>query len=123
MPRGGSRLGAGGQFKWNYGKTKTIRVPESLADRVLEYARKLDADFVEEEPVFLKLEIERESDSNLTIEHVTQSKIINLSGITIRACNGKSAIYLEDLANAGYEILPERLGKMFKVMLNKRFGK
>lgn len=77
MPRGGSRLGAGGQFKWNHGKTKTIRVPESLVDQVLEYARKLDAASVEEESVLLKLEIERESNSNLTIEHVTQSKTIN----------------------------------------------
>jgi hypothetical protein len=123
MPRGGSRFGAGGQFKWNHGKTKTIRVPESLVDQVLEYAKKLDSNFTEEQSALLKLEIEREPDSNLTIEHVTQSKTINLSGITIRACNGKSAIYLEDLANAGYEILPERLGKMFKAMLDKRFGK
>ena len=29
---------------WNSGKTKTIRVPEALAESVLEYARKLDAD-------------------------------------------------------------------------------
>ena len=31
------------QSKWNSGKTRTIRVPEALADQVLEYARKLDS--------------------------------------------------------------------------------
>ena len=39
MPRGGRREGAGGRFKWNHGKTKTIRVPIELADEILEYAQ------------------------------------------------------------------------------------
>lgn len=30
------------QGKWNHGKTRTIRVPEVLADRVLAYARQID---------------------------------------------------------------------------------
>ena len=30
------------QPAWNYGKTKTIRVPIALAEQVLEYARNLD---------------------------------------------------------------------------------
>lgn len=103
MPRGGYRPGAGGQFKWKHGETKTIRVPIALAEQILEYAQKLD--------------------DGAIIERETPSKVLNLSGISIRACNGKSAVYLEDLAKAGYEILPERLGKMFKAILGNGLRK
>ncbi|MEM9391699.1 MAG: hypothetical protein AAGA02_14570 [Bacteroidota bacterium] len=98
MPRGGRREGAGGRHKWKHGETKTIRVPIELADEILEFAHKLD--------------------DGVIIEHETQSKVLNLSGVSIRVCNGKSAVYLEDLAKAGYEILPERLGNIFKAILN-----
>ena len=30
MPRGGKRVGAGGRFKWNHGKTIVVRIPESI---------------------------------------------------------------------------------------------
>ncbi len=102
MPRGGARLNAGAKSKWKHGRTKTIRVPELLSDKILEYARSLD--------------------SVKVIETETESKILDLSGISIRVCNGKSAVYLEDLARAGFEILPERLGKMFKPIVGKGFG-
>ncbi len=42
-------VGKGGRRKtswdenWNHGKTKVIRVPESLADHIVEYARSLDS--------------------------------------------------------------------------------
>lgn len=42
MPRGGRRLNAEAKFKWKDGKTKTIRVPVVLAERVLAFARSLD---------------------------------------------------------------------------------
>lgn len=42
MARGGARLNAGAKAKWKHGKTKTIRVPEVLADQILEYSKKLD---------------------------------------------------------------------------------
>jgi hypothetical protein len=42
MPRGGARAGAGAKGSWQSGKTKTIRVPEALADDILELARRLD---------------------------------------------------------------------------------
>ncbi|GAB4212680.1 MAG: hypothetical protein OHK0012_07380 [Synechococcales cyanobacterium] len=42
MGRGGARPGAGAKGSWESGRTKTIRVPESLADDVLELARRLD---------------------------------------------------------------------------------
>lgn len=32
----------GRESTWNYGKTRTIRVPEAIADQVLAYARELD---------------------------------------------------------------------------------
>ena len=101
MTRGGARLNAGAKAKWKHGKTKTIRVPEVLVPQILEYSKKLDLGEV--------------------IESETKSKVLDLSGISIRACNGKSAVYLEDLAKAGFEILPERLGRMFKVIVNKGF--
>jgi hypothetical protein len=103
MTRGGKREGAGIRPTWKHGKTKTIRVPEELAEQILEFARKLD--------------------SGAIIESDTQSNVVNLSGISIRACNGKSAVYLEDLVKAGYEILPERLGQMFKAILGNGLRK
>jgi hypothetical protein len=112
MTRGGAREGAGNQPVWKSGKTKVIRVPEALADRVLEYAHNLD-----------------ENNDNLSLELVTQSKIeitpqkvVNLSGISIKTHNGKLVVNLEDLAKAGYEILPANLGMIFKDILHKRLG-
>lgn len=99
MARGGARVNAGAKSKWKHGKTKTIRVPESICPQILEYARKLDY--------------------GQSIEYETKSKVLDLSGVSIRPCNGKSAVYLEDLAKVGYELLPERLGKMFKVIVDK----
>jgi hypothetical protein len=105
MTRGGAREGAGNQTTWKSGKTKVIRVPEVLADRVLEYARSLD---------------ENNDSLDLAPEPVTQSKVVNLSGISIQIHNGKLVVYLEDLVKAGFEILPASLGAMFKAMLGKR---
>lgn len=99
MTRGGAREGAGVKSTWNSGKTKTIRIPEALADQVLEYAKQLDEG---------------------NIESVTASKVVNLSGISIQIHNGKLVVYLEDLAKAGFEILPSSLGNMFKAILGKR---
>lgn len=107
MTRGGARAGAGSKSDWKSGKTKTIRVPEVLADRILEYAKQLDQDFVE-------------PTTELVIESVTASKVINLSGISVQTHNGKLVVYLEDLAKAGFEILPSSLGDMFKAILRQR---
>jgi hypothetical protein len=88
MPRGGKRVGAGGKFKWNHGKTRVIRVPDSLANDILEFARRLDA-----------------SDYDC----VTETKIIDLSGVSVFTKNGKSCIFLSDLLFLGYEIKPDKL--------------
>lgn len=43
MPRGGAREGAGRPSPWkSSNKTKSLRVPEEIADEVLVYAKKLD---------------------------------------------------------------------------------
>ena len=38
----GGRRNTSWNESWNYGKTKVIRVPEALCDRIMEYARSLD---------------------------------------------------------------------------------
>jgi hypothetical protein len=100
MARGGIRPGAGGQFKWKHGKTKTIRVPEVLADQILELAKKLD-------------------EGINTIDHDTRSKVLDLSGISVRHHNGIIAVYLEDLVKAGYEILPEKVSQLVEARIQK----
>lgn len=101
MARGGARLGAGSKPTWKNGKTKTIRIPVAIADAVLALARELD--------------------EHGTIESVTDSKVVNLSGISVRHQDGVIAIYLEDLARAGYQILPESLSRLVKTRLDKSF--
>jgi hypothetical protein len=100
MARGGVRPGAGGQFKWKHGKTKTIRVPEVLAEQILEFARKLD-------------------EGINTIDHDTPSKVLDLSGISIRQHNGIIAVYLEDLVKGGYQILPEKVSQLVEARIQK----
>jgi hypothetical protein len=100
MTRGGIREGAGSKPGWKKGKTKIIRVPEVLADQILDYARKLDDEDI--------------------IESVTESKVVNLAGISLKTYNGKMAIHIEDLVKGGYEIMPEHLGQMFKSILSQR---
>lgn len=86
MPRGGKREGAGNRYKWNHGKTKVIRVPEAIADRVLEVAKIID--------------------DGLSLDSVTQSKTIDLTGISVKHSNRGMFVYLKDLLNAGYKIRP-----------------
>ena len=103
MPRGGKRQGAGAKPKWKSGKTTTIRVPQILAHEILMIARELD--------------------NNGYLEPVTNSKIIDLSGVSIRTIQGKSAVFLESLVLSGYEILPGVLAdkitqEVYKSQLN-----
>jgi hypothetical protein len=103
MPRGGHREGAGGKPSWAHGKTKVIRVPEALAEKILEIARILDGG--------MSL-IEVTESKN---ESVTGSKVIDLSGISIRAFRDGPGIYLADLIAAGYEIQPEKLAQSVRL--------
>ena len=42
MPRGGHRENSGRKLKWNLGKTTAVRIPEAIADTILEVAKCLD---------------------------------------------------------------------------------
>jgi len=86
MPRGGKREGAGGKPTWKNGKTKTIRVPIAIAQEVLKLAKELDEKGV--------------------IERDTESKVLDLSGITVPEIRGKRFVFLSDLLMSGYEIHP-----------------
>jgi hypothetical protein len=100
MPRGGKREGSGLKPTWNAGKTKVIRVPEALADRIMEFAKILDSG------VSLNDVTQPDNDS------VTISKVINLSGVTIRAFSNGSGVYLSDLVRAGYSLKPDSIAKL-----------
>ena len=86
MPRGGKREGSGPKSNWKNGKTKTIRVPISLADDILNIARRLDGQRV--------------------IEFSGFTQVIDLSSINIPTIRGKSFVFLEELMELGYEIEP-----------------
>ena len=100
MARGGKRPGAGAKPKWKHGKTKTIRVPEVLADEVLDFARKLD--------------------ENSVTSDGADSKILDLSGITVSQLQGRKLVYLSDLVRAGYEIMPLGLADMIRREIHQR---
>lgn len=89
MSRGGRREGAGSKPKWIHGKTKVIRVPEALADRVLELAQLLD--------------------EGVAIEDVTKSKRLDLSGVKVVSVGSRSAVFLADLIRSGFRITPFEL--------------
>ncbi len=87
--RGGRREGAGGKPSWNHGKTKPIRVPIDLADRIIEIARVLDCEGV---PLSM-----------------APSRVVDLSGISVRQSRDGAVIRLSDLADAGYQLKPDGL--------------
>ena len=96
---GGSRPGSGGKSKWVRGKTTVIRVPETLADEVLRLAHLLD--------------------EGKTVDDVTQSKYLNLSGISIHSIGEKPAVLLEDLLKAGFKIRPIGLVDRLRKQLDR----
>ncbi len=94
MTRGGKREGSGGKPTWRYGKTKPVRVPVALAEKILEIARVLDEEGAE--------------------SPVTSSKVIDLTGIAIYSSKDGPVVRLVDLLGAGYGIHPERLVRSLK---------
>ena len=111
MPRGGKREGAGAKFKWKHGKTKTIRVPVELADQLLELAKKLD----EGETVVSQSEIEETAN----IDYDTESKVIDLTGVSLVSVSGQVGVRLSDLMLKGYQIEPLRLADLVRRSLLK----
>lgn len=94
MPKGGYREGSGRKFKWKSGKTKTIRVPEALADEILDYARKLDQGI--------------ESKVNSSME-------IDLAGVSLVSISGQMGVRLIDLVKRGYQLKPKTLDRFISV--------
>jgi hypothetical protein len=94
MPRGGYREGSGGKPKWIHGKTKTIRVPEALADRLLELARRMDEGY--------------------PVGDYTKAKYVDLSGVSVKNVRGKAAVFIEDLLKADFKVRPIKLVDMVR---------
>lgn len=94
--RGGRREGSGGRPTWKHGRTKPVRVPVALAEKILEIARILDEKGLE--------------------GAVTESNVLDLTGIAIYASKNGPTVRLADLVRAGYEIRPERLVRGLKVL-------
>lgn len=86
---GGKRPGSGRKSGWIRGRTTVIRVPEVLAEDVLRLAHLLD--------------------EGRTVDDVTKSKYLDLSGLSIRQFKGRSFVFLEDLLNSGFKIRPLEL--------------
>jgi hypothetical protein len=98
--RGGKREGSGGKPSWNYGKTKPVRVPIALADKIVEIARILD--------------------QGIEDSSVTHSKVIDLAGISIRQARSGPVVRLADLIRVGYEIKPEGLMQLASQSINEK---
>ena len=47
MSRGGKRKGAGRKARWNAGKTKAVKLPESLVTEILKFAETIDSVLVD----------------------------------------------------------------------------
>ena len=95
MPRGGKRPGAGGKPTWKHGRTKPVRVPIVLSERVLEIARILDEEGA-----------------------LSNQRVIDLSGVSIRQSRLGPTVLLADLLRVGYEIRPEMLVRRLKASLS-----
>lgn len=111
MPRGGKREGAGGVSTWKHGKTKTIRVPVALAERILAIARQIDDSIV---PF--------DSDTGSKVA-VSESKVIDLAGVSVTHVNGEIAVRLEDLVLLGYTLEPQHLAEMVEARIRRKHRK
>lgn len=101
MPRGGKREGSGGKPKWIHGKTTVIRVPEALAEEILRVAKLLD--------------------EGKSVDDVTKSKYLDLSGVSIRSVSNKPAVFLEDFLKAGFKIRPLEIVDNLRKQIDRRF--
>ena len=99
MPRGGKREGSGPKPTWKSGKTKTIRVPEALADQILDIARRLDEGRLE--------------------QRERSAPLINLSSLNIPTIRNRKFVFIEDLIRLGYVVEPVSLAESVKQQLLK----
>jgi hypothetical protein len=100
MARGGFREGAGSKSKWLAGKTMVVRVPQVLSEEVLRLAGLLD--------------------EGRTVDDVTKSKYLDLSGISISYIEGKPAILIEDLLSVGFKIRPIKLVDALRKQIDRQ---
>jgi hypothetical protein len=98
MPRGGRREGAGGKPTWNSGKTKPVRVPEALAEKILEIARIIDEG-----------------------RDLGSVDVIDLTGIAVLQSKHGPVVRLSDLVRVGYRIKPDNLVRNLKVQVVRDF--
>ena len=100
MPRGGKRAGAGRKSSWNEPKTKTkvIRVPEALAEQLLDLAKQLDRG---------------------EWQAPDSDRALDLAKLPIRQASGKPAVCLEDLLKAGYTLNPPQLERMVRSQMQR----
>jgi hypothetical protein len=89
MKHGGKRKGAGRKSQWIRGKTVVVRVPEVLSEEVLRLAHLLD--------------------EGKTVEDVTRSRYLDLSGVPVRYVEGRPVVYIEDLLKKGFKVRPLKL--------------
>jgi hypothetical protein len=91
MPRGGKREGSGPKPTWKSGRTRTIRVPEVLADQILDIARLLDEGSLEQSS--------------------RSACLINLSSVNIPTIRNRKFVFIEDLIKLGYAVEPVSLAE------------
>lgn len=96
--RGGKREGSGGRPAWKHGRTKPVRVPVALAEKILEIARVMD-----------DMDL---SEVDVLIQRLKAPQVIDLSGISIRFSKDGPAVYIADLMDAGYDIYPVPLRRV-----------
>jgi hypothetical protein len=105
MVRGGKREGSGNKPGWKNGKTKVIRVPEVLADQILQYARELDEGKIK----------------SIDAKEITPMlNIVDLSGISMIAVSGEMGIKLSDLVKRGYQLTPKRINDIVLASLKSK---
>lgn len=99
MPRGGQREGSGSKPKWAKGKTTVIRVPEVLAGEILRLAHLLD--------------------EGKSVDDITKSRYIDLSGVSVRTWDGKPVVLLEELLGKGFKVRPLALVDRIRKQIDK----
>jgi len=97
--RGGRRNGAGVKSTWQHGRTKLVRIPISLADKIIEIARKIDRGDLD--------------------QSISSSSVLNLSGIEICQSQFGAVLRLSDLVEAGYQLIPDRLMSLAEYKLSR----
>ncbi len=113
MPKGGKREGAGRPSRWGTGKIKTIRVPEAIADQVMELAIALNEG--------KKVHIVTSTSKLPSYEKIIESKVLDLSRVPLSQVSGEIAVKLTDLVRSGYEIRPKKVSDLVKARLGRLF--